>query len=221
MTAWQDDNELFDLVRSSLYTAVVGDILDTFECYHQFLPQPIQPLEESMVVVGRAMPVLQMDVFGEQDQPYGLLTRALDDLRAGEVYVATGGSLRGASWGELMTVAARSRGAVGAVVDAYHRDTPMVLAQSFPVFSRGRYAQDSGPRTKVVDYRSPIEIDGVWVAPGDLVFGDLDGVVIVPRRHEEEVIEKALEKASRENEVRKDIEGGMSATDAFKKYGIL
>ena len=221
MTAWQDDNELFDLVRTSLYTAVVGDILDTFECYHQFLPQPIQPLEESMVVVGRAMPVLQMDVFGEQDQPYGLLTRALDDLRAGEVYVATGGSLRGASWGELMTVAARSRGAVGAVVDAYHRDTPMVIAQSFPVFSRGRYAQDSGPRTKVVDYRSPIEIDGVWVAPGDLVFGDLDGVVIVPRRHEEEVIEKALEKASRENEVRKDIEGGMSATDAFKKYGIL
>ncbi len=221
MTAWQDDNELFDLVRSSLYTAVVGDILDTFECYHQFLPQPIQPLEESMVVVGRAMPVLQMDVFGEQDQPYGLLTRALDDLRAGEVYVATGGGMRGASWGELMTVAARSRGAVGAVVDAYHRDTPMVLAQSFPVFSRGRYAQDSGPRTKVVDYRSPIEIDGVWISPGDLVFGDLDGVVIIPRRHEEEVIEKALEKASRENEVRKDIEGGMSATDAFKKYGIL
>ncbi len=221
MTAWQDDNELFDLVRSSLYTAVVGDILDTFECYHQFLPQPIQPLEESMVVVGRAMPVLQMDVFGEQEQPYGLMTRALDDLRAGEVYVATGGSLRGASWGELMTAAARSRGAVGAVVDAYHRDTPMVLAQSFPVFSRGRYAQDSGPRTKVVDYRSPIEIDGVWVAPGDLVFGDLDGVVIVPRHHEEEVIEKALEKASRESEVRKDIEGGMSATDAFEKYGIL
>ncbi len=221
MAAWQDDNELFDLVRTSMYTAVVGDILDTLECYHQFLPQPIQPLEESMVVVGRAMPVLQMDVFGEQDQPYGLLTRALDDLRAGEVYVATGGSMRSASWGELMTAAARSRGAVGAVVDAYHRDTPMVLAQSFPVFSRGRYAQDSGPRTKVVDYRSPIEIDGVWISPGDLVFGDLDGVVIVPRRHEEEVIEKALEKASRENEVRKDIEGGMSATDAFTKYGIL
>ena len=221
MTVWQNDNELFDLLRTSMYTAVVGDILDTLECYHQFLPQPIQPLEESMVVVGRAMPVLQMDVFGAQDQPYGLLTRALDDLRAGEVYVATGGSMRGASWGELMTAAARSRGAVGAVVDAYHRDTPMVLAQSFPVFSRGRYAQDSGPRTKVVDYRSPIEIDGVRVSPGDLVFGDLDGVVIVPRRHEEEVIEKALEKASRENEVRKDIEGGMSATDAFKKYGIL
>ena len=182
MAAWQDDNQLFDLVRTSLYTAVVGDILDTFECYHQFLPQPIQPLEESMVVVGRAMPVLQMDVFGEQDQPYGLLTRALDDLRAGEVYVATGGSMRGASWGELMTAAARSRGAVGAVVDAYHRDTPTVLAQDFPVFSRGRYAQDSGPRTKVVDYRSPIEIDGVSITPGDLVFGDLDGVVIVPRR---------------------------------------
>ena len=221
MPSWQDDGELFELVRASLYTAAVGDILDTLECYHQFLPQAIQPLERSMVVVGRAMPVLQMDVFGRQDEPYGLLTRALDDLRAGEIYLATGGSLRGASWGEIMTAAARARGAVGAVVDAYHRDTPMVLAQGFPVFSRGRYAQDSGPRMKVVDYRCPIEVDGVWIAPGDLVFGDLDGVVIVPRHHEEEVIEKALEKARRENEVRRDIEGGMSATDAFRKHGIL
>lgn len=221
MSTWQDDNELFELVRTSLYTAVVGDILDTLECYHQFLPPSIQPLVESMVVVGRALPVLQMDVFGNQDQPYGLLTEALDDLRDGEVYVASGGSMRGASWGEIMTAAARSRGAVGAVVNAFHRDTPRVLDQDFPVFSRGRFAQDSGPRMKVVDYRCPIEIEGVWVSPGDLVFGDIDGVVIVPRRHEEQVIEKALEKASRENLVRRDIEGGMRATDAFKKHGIL
>jgi regulator of RNase E activity RraA len=95
------------------------------------------------------------------------------------------------------------------------------VAQNWPVFSRGRFAQDSGVRTKVVDYRCPIEIGGVWVEPGDLVFGDLDGVVVVPHRRESEVIDKALEKARGEKVVRKAIEAGMSSTDAFRKFGIL
>ena len=113
------------------------------------------------------------------------------------------------------------RGAVGAVVNGFHRDTPRVLEQNWPVFSRGRFAQDSSVRMAVADYRCPIEIDGTWVEPGDLVFGDLDGVVIVPRRHEAEVIERALEKARGEKLVRKEIENGMSSTEAFRKYGIL
>ena len=96
-----------------------------------------------------------------------------------------------------------------------------MLSQNWPVFSRGRYAQDSSVRTKVVDFRCPLEIGGVWIEPGDLVFGDLDGVVIVPRKHEKEVITKSLEKARGEKLVRAEIEAGMSSTAAFKKYGIL
>jgi regulator of RNase E activity RraA len=96
-----------------------------------------------------------------------------------------------------------------------------MLEQNWPVFSRGRFAQDSSVRTKVVDFRCAIEVGGVWIEPGDLVFGDLDGVVIIPRQHEKEVIAKALEKARGEKLVRKEIEAGMSSTDAFKKYGIL
>jgi regulator of RNase E activity RraA len=113
------------------------------------------------------------------------------------------------------------RGAVGAVVNGYHRDTPQVLEQNWPVFSRGRFAQDSFVRMAVADYRCPIEVDGTWIEPGDLVFGDLDGVLIVPRSLEVEVIERALEKARGEKTVRKAIESGMSSTDAFRKYGIL
>ena len=218
---WKTDAELFDLIRAELYTPVVGDILDALGKYHQFLPQPVQPMRENMIVAGRAMPVLMIDVHGPQKKPFGLLTAALDDLKPGEVCITGGGDMRCAYWGELLTATARTRGAVGAVVDGFHRDTPKVLEQNWPVFSRGRYAQDSSVRTAVADFRCPIEIGGVWIEPGDLVFGDLDGVVIVPRAMETEVITCALEKARGEKVVRKAIEGGMTATAAFKKFGIL
>lgn len=214
-------NDAFQTIRAELYTPVVGDILDDLGFTHQFLPQPIQPMREAMKVVGRAMPVLMIDVYGRQKQPFGRLTEALDQLQPGEVYLASGGEMRCAYWGEILTATARTRGAVGAVINGFHRDTPQVLQQDWPVFSRGRFAQDSAVRTQVVDYRCCIEVGGVKVEPGDLVFGDLDGVVIVPRRVEAEVIEKALAKARGEKLVRKEIEAGMSSTEAFRKYGIL
>lgn len=218
---WTKDEELFALLARELNTPLIGDILDALGHYHQFLPAPVQPMREHMTVAGRAMPVLMIDVHGVQKKPFGLLTEALDDLRPGEVYVAGGGGHRCAYWGELLTAAARTRGAVGAVIDGYHRDTPRVLEQNWPVFTRGRYAQDSAVRTQVADFRCPVEIGGVWITSGDLVFGDLDGVVIVPRAVEAEVVQRALEKARGERLVRKAIEEGMSATAAFAKFGIL
>ena len=221
MPQWSSDNELFELVRGELYTPVVGDILDDLGFVHQFLPAAVQPMREEMKVVGRAMPVLMIDVYGKQEKPFGKLTEALDQLQAGEVYVASGGEMRCAYWGEILTATAKTRGAVGAVINGYHRDTPKVLEQNWPVFSRGRYAQDSAVRTQVIDYRCAIEIAGTRVRPGDLVFGDLDGVLIVPREVEEQAIERALAKARGEKTVRKAIEEGMSSTEAFQKYGIL
>lgn len=221
MAEWTNDNELRKLIYDELYTPVVGDILDNLGYYHQFLPQPIRPLREEMKIVGRAMPVLMMDVYGSQDEPFGLMTRALDDLRQGEVYMAAGSLHRSATWGEIMTAAALTRGAVGAVVDGYHRDTPQVLSQGFPVYSRGNYAQDSGPRMKVADFRTRIEIGAVTIEPGDLVFADVDGVVMVPRHLVDHVVSQALEKARSEKIVRDEIENGMSVTDAFRKYGVL
>jgi 4-hydroxy-4-methyl-2-oxoglutarate aldolase len=221
MSEWKSDAELFQLCTRELYTPVVGDILDDLGFTHQFLPQPIQPLREEMKLAGRAMPVVMIDMFGKQKKPFGLLTEALDQLQPGEIYLASGGEMRCAYWGEILTATAKKRGAVGAVINGFHRDTPKVLEQGWPVFSRGRFAQDSGVRTQVVDYRCPIEVGQVTVQPGDLVFGDLDGVIIVPKKVEGEVIEKALAKARGEKLVRKEIEAGMSSTAAFRKYGIL
>ena len=221
MQEWSSDFELFELMRSALYTPVVGDILDQLGCFHQFLPPELRPMLPSMKIAGRAMPVLQMDVFGPQEKPFGLMTRALDDLKPGEVYLATGTTFQCANWGEIMTATARTRGAVGAVINGFHRDTPQVLSQDWPVFSRGAWAQDSGPRMKVVDFRCAIEIGGVVAKNGDLIFGDVDGVLVIPQALETEVIARALEKARGEKLVRKEIESGISSTEAFEKYGIL
>ncbi len=219
--AWNNDETLFELYRKELYTPVVGDILDELGYYHQFLPQPIQPAQMDFKVAGRAMPVLMIDVYGPQGQPFGKLTEALDQLQKNEVYIASGGDMRCAYWGEILTATAKTRGASGAVINGYYRDTARVLEQDWPIFSRGRYAQDSCVRTQVADYRCRIEIGRVIVMPGDLVFGDMDGVVVVPREQEKTVTIRALEKARGEKLVRKEIEAGMSSTMAFKKYGIL
>jgi len=149
------------------------------------------------------------------------MLQALDDLRPDEVYVCTGASPAYALWGELMSTRAITLGAAGAVVDGYSRDTRGILQLGFPTFSYGGYAQDQGPRGKVIDFRVPLEIGGVRLEPGDLLFGDLDGVCIIPRAAEEEVVRKALEKAREESVLERALREGMSAAEAFARYGIM
>ena len=157
-TLWNSDDELFELARKELYTAVVGDVMDKMGLTHQFLPPRVQPLDAEMVTVGRAMTVLEGDCFEVVSatdanavlaKPFGLMLEALDDLKPNEVYVCAGASPRYALWGELMTTRAIRLGAVGAVVDGYSRDTAGILELGFPTFSYGCYAQDQAPRGKV------------------------------------------------------------------------
>jgi regulator of RNase E activity RraA len=227
---WKSDDELFALVERELFTCVVGDVMDKLDLQHQFLPPQIQALRQDMVVIGRAMPVLAVDVFAEKiagsanalmNKSFGLMLEALDDLRQNEVYVNTGSSPRNAVWGELMSTRARKLGSRGAVVHGYVRDTRAILKMNFPTFGFGSYGQDSGPRYKVVDFRIPVEIGVVRVRPGDILFGDVDGVLLVPVEAEVEVFTRALEKARGETLVRKAIEAGSSAVEAFEKFGIM
>jgi regulator of RNase E activity RraA len=226
---WKNDDELFSIIQQELFTAVIGDIMDKLGYIHQFLPPRIQPLKEDMFIVGRAMPVLEADCFEVLSQganpylskPFGLMLEALDDLKKNEVYICTGSSPSYALWGELMSTRAMALGAAGAVVNGYSRDTKGILDLNFPTFSYGRYAQDQAPRGKVIDFRIPIEIEGVRINPGDIIVGDWDGVCVVPREIETEVINGALEKARGEKRVQKAIQGGMSAVEAFSKFGIM
>lgn len=227
---WKSDDELFSIIQRELFTCVVGDVMDKVELQHQFLPPQIHPIRQDMVVIGRAMPVLSVDVFAERitgsanaimDKSFGLMLEALDDLRRNEVYVNTGSSPRNALWGELMSTRARKLGSRGAVLNGYVRDTKAILDMSFPTFGFGSYGQDSAPRHKVVDFRIPVEIGSVRVRPGDILFGDIDGVLVVPVEAETDVFIRALEKVRGEKLVRKALEEGISAVEAYGKYGIM
>lgn len=230
MKLWNNDKELFNIARKELFTALVGDVLDKLGYLHQFIAPHIKPVRNDMVVIGRAMPVLEADVFSEvtagsqvplMKKPFGLMFEALDSLQPDEVYICSGSSPRYALWGGLMSTRALKLQAAGAVVDGYSRDTPEILKLNFPTFSMGGYAQDQGPRGKVIDYRVPIEFNGVRVNPGDIVFGDLDGVLIVPKEAEEAAFSGAIEKARGEKLVQKALQEGMSTVEAFAKFGIM
>ena len=224
------DIELFETLKTKLFTAVVGDILDKLGFLNQFLPAAIRPLKPEMKLAGRAMPVLEADVFdlGRESskgplahKPFGIMLEALDDLKPGEIYIASGASLNYALWGELMSTRALHLKAAGAVLDGYIRDAGGIEALNFPTFGRGIYAQDQGPRGKVIDFRSSIKIGNILINPGDLIFGDREGVLIIPHEAEDETIRLSLEKANTENTVAKAIREGASAVEAFEKYGVM
>jgi len=227
---WTTDADLFDLMRLELFTAVIGDVMDKIGLQKQFLPSYLTVLDRGIIIAGRAVTVLEADVFAERidnsanplmAKPFGLMFEALDSLTQDDVYICTGASPDFALWGGLMSTRAHYLKAAGAVLDGYVRDSNEILEIGLPVASRGCFAQDQGPRGKVLDYNVPLRIGGVDVRPGDIVFADCDGIVIVPRDREAEVIRRALEKVRTESAVRKALAGGMGTVEAFEKFGVM
>lgn len=230
MANWKNDHELFSIAKKELFVALVGDVLDKLNYQHQFITPKVKPLSTDFIVIGRAMPVLEADVFEEKvegtnnpimQKPFGIMFEALDSLKENDVYICTGASPRYALWGGLMSTRAIKLGAAGAVLHGYSRDSNEILKLNFPTFSYGGFAQDQGPRGKVVDYNIPIEIEGIKIAPRDIIYGDRDGVIVVPKEVEEEAFNGAIEKARGEQLVKKALEEGMSTVEAFNKFGIM
>ncbi|CCN82039.1 putative Demethylmenaquinone methyltransferase [Vibrio nigripulchritudo SFn27] len=225
-----NDNALFTRIKEELFSAVIGDVMDKMGYTQQFFPPYLTILRRDMVIAGRAMTVLEADVFEEVSpesanpimaKPFGLMFEALDSLKPNDVYVCTGSSPDYALWGGLMSTRAIKLGAAGAILDGYIRDSNEILSLNFPVASRGCYAQDQGPRGKVINYNVPLRVGQVQIQPGDIIFGDCDGVLCIPKEIEDEVISKALEKVRGESEVRKALENGMSTVEAFERFGIM
>ncbi|WP_274631115.1 RraA family protein [Arvimicrobium flavum] len=226
---YRDDSELFALMKAELTTCVVGDVMDKMGLRRQFLPPEVRPLSPDMVLAGRALPVLEADYYSDSSDSrgplakrgFGLMFEALDDLKPNEVYIASGTTGAYAMWGELMATRARMLGAAGAIINGFSRDTKGVLEMGFPTFSRGSYGQDQGVRGKVVDFRLPIEVGAARVEPGAILFGDIDGVLVIPREAEADVIAGAIEKVRGEKKVAEAIRAGMSTVEAYAKFGIM
>jgi regulator of RNase E activity RraA len=214
MSYWKNDKELFALAKGELFTALVGDILDKLGYLHQFLPAQLKPLDPGMVIIGRAMTVVEADVYEE-------VVAGSNNPIMKKPFGVTGSSHNYALWGGLMSLRAMYLKSAGVVVNGYTRDTNEMLELGFPTFSMGTYAQDQGPRGKVIDYRVPIEWHGIRIHPGDIIYGDRDGVLVIPKAIEVEAFSGAIEKSRAEKMVAKALKEGMSTVEAFTKFGVM
>jgi len=212
-----------ELLRERINVALICDALDAAGLKYQSPRLPIGPLTTGgRLLIGRAKTTLWADMAHEDPRPYELELAAIDSCQLDEVIVcAAGGSMRSGIWGELLSSAAVNRGCGGVIVDGAVRDLAKMRVMGFSVYGRGPCPYDSRNRQRVIDYDVTIELGGVTIAPGDIIAADDDGVVIVPREVEAAVIQAAWNKANAEDEVRDAVRGGMSATDAFAKYGVL
>ena len=216
------DLELFEHIEKNLYTAVLADSLDEMGLREQAMRETIRPLSPDLVFSGWARTISCMDVYHTNSDPYEIEIESVDSLMPGEiVVVSTGDSRRNAPWGELLSTAALSRGARGAVIDGLVRDVRKIQALGFPVFASGIKPVDSRGRGVVVDYNVPVGCGGVVVAPGDLVVADFDGVVVVPAAAVTEAVRLATEKVMRENQSRAELMNGKLLRDVYRKYGVL
>ena len=214
--------ELLDRIQETLYSAVVSDALDELGIRHQAMREYLRPMLPDAVYAGWARTILCRDVYQISDKPYDLEIEALDSILPDEVVVVgTGSSVRNAPWGELLSTAALTRGARGAVIDGLIRDVKKIIALGFPVHATGIKPVDSQGRGEVAEYNVPVECGGVLVYPGDLVVADYDGVVVVPSAAVDQTIKLASDKVTRENHSRNDLKNGAYLRDVFQKYGVL
>lgn len=217
-------DDLIASVRERLFTAVLSDVLDAAGRRSQAMRPGVRPLDDSLVMVGRARTGLYADVYHvvAGENPYELEIALVDDLAPDEIVVlAAGTSGRIAPWGELLSTACRARGAAGCVTDGLVRDVRAIRALRFPVFAGGIGPLDTKGRGKVVAIDVPVECGGVAVRSGDLVFGDADGVVVIPREVEGEILRAAFEKVAGEDRTRAALERGEKLADVFARHGIL
>ncbi|HEX6610776.1 MAG TPA: RraA family protein [Hyphomicrobiaceae bacterium] len=213
-----------DSLREKLFVSVLSDCLDSVGLMHQALPSRIRPLDEERIMVGRARTAAFMEVYHHEPgtNPYELEIALIDSLKQDEIPVfACSNPARVAPWGELLSTAAKARGAAGALMDGCTRDVRAIRAMGFPVFHGGIGPLDSKGRGRIMAIDVPIECAGVPIAPGDLIFGDADGVVVIPKTVEAKVLELAFEKVTGEHNTLRDLQRGDKLADVFARYGIL
>lgn len=208
-----------------LSAAVLSDVMDSLGLRDRAMRPFVRPLDELLVLVGRARTGLYMPVYEarEGDNPYEVEIALVDDLKPGEVAVlACGGPTeRIAPWGELLSTASRARGSAGCVTDGLVRDVRQIRAMQFPVFHGGIGPLDTKGRGRMMARDIPVECGGVHVVNGDIVFGDADGVVVIPKQRAAEVVARAQEKVLGEDNTRAELEQGRLLGEVFEKYRIL
>jgi regulator of RNase E activity RraA len=208
-----------------LSAAVLSDVMDALGLRNQAMQPFLRPLDENLVLAGRARTGLYMPAYEvrEGENPYEVEIALVDDLKPGDVPVlaCNGPTQRIAPWGELLSTAAQARGAAGCITDGLVRDVRQIREMRFPVFHGGIGPLDTKGRARMVQRDVPVECAGVKVRSGDILFGDVDGVVVIPQERAAEVLAKAKEKVAGEGRTRDELQRGRLLRQVFEKYRIL
>jgi regulator of RNase E activity RraA len=222
----RSDTEIYAFVKEHLYVAAVCDMLDSLGYRDQTMHQRLRPLLPDIRncgFVGRARTVRWMEVdYVVDDDPYGLEIEVVDALQPGDVIVhSTDHSGTNAPWGELLSTVAQRNGSVGCVCDSQVRDCVRIIEMGYPVYYTGIRALDSMGRGRVMAYDVPIRCGEVLVRPGELVFADYDGIVVIPQQVEQAVLELTQDKAGKESLTRNALLEGKSLREVYDIYGVL
>jgi len=219
-----NDQRLFRWMRQNLYVAAVCDILDSIGLTKQAMHQRLRPLDaNNCVMVGRARTFrwMETDYIVEADR-YGLEIEVMAALNPGDIAVhSTVSRLTNAPWGELMSTVAKQNGAHGCVCDGLIRDCQKIIKMGFPVFHAGIRPVDSKGRGRVMAFDVPVRCGDILVHPGDLVFADFDGVVVVPKAVEAKVMQLSAEKVNKENASRRELLKGRTLRDVYNEFKVL
>lgn len=212
----------YDYLKSTLYTGVISDVLDEMGYRNQTLKSGMRPLKDETVIFGPAFTSIGTQVFSMPEDPLTAQCKIVDQLQPGEVYVlAMRGEMNCAVFGELFATAVLQRGGVGVLLDAMSRDLRTLKAMDFPLFYRGALPTTSKGRCEINECKTPVIIDGVLINQGDIIFGDIDGVCVIPKDIAEEVYEKAVELVEKENTVRAGLKDGVSLEQIYKEVGAI
>ena len=216
------NNINFKQLRETLYAGLVCDVLDYFGYRNQSLGSEFYPIVPGSVLFGRAYTVVAQPVVVVPEDALVNQCRSIEGVQENDVYVlSTVGGYNAGIWGEIMATALRVRKGTGALIDGMVRDTRQLVEMQFPVIGRGHLPTTSKGRTEITAWKVPIEIDGVRINPGDLIFGDVDGVAVIPQEIEDQVLERCLHILSNENLVRDKILAGESIVETYLEIGAI
>lgn len=215
-------NYTAEQVKTTLYSGILSDVLDGLGYREQTLPGGIDPLSEETVIFGPAFTSIGTQVYSMPEEPLTAQCKVVDQLRPGEIYVlVTRGEYNCAVFGELFATAVRQRGGAGVLLDGYARDVRTLKEMAFPLFYRGRDPRTSKGRCEINECQIPVQLGGVTIRPGDYIFGDLDGVVIIPREILDEVLEKSFQTVEKEDLVRDRLQQGASLYEVYSAVGAI
>ena len=211
-----------EFLKKTLYTGIISDVLDQHGYKNQAIGGEIFPLMEDQVIFGPAFTSIGTEVYSMPESPLTAQCKVVDQLGEGEIYVlVTRGSYNCAVFGELFATAVRARKGAGVLLDGWARDIKALKEMEFPLFYRGNNPRTSKGRCEINECQIPVKVEGVTINPGDIIFGDVDGIVIIPKGIAEDVLREALEIIEKENRVRSMLGSGISLQQAYSEVGAI